>query len=98
MATNSEIIKTMLLADLGMLNAPSAISDYLDNLIEVSKNEIAREGIILDLNKIEDCQTVEMYSAYLYRKRASEDTGMPRMLRWRLNNMLFSQKASVSDV
>ena len=35
---------------------------------------------------------VEMYAAYLYRRRREENVQMPRMLRWALNNRLFSQK------
>lgn len=39
---------------------------------------------------------MEMYAAYLVRKRATEEA-MPRMLRWALNNRLFSQKAGGGD-
>ena len=44
----------------------------------------------------EDGQLVEMYAAYLIRKRATAE-GMPRMLRWALNNRLFGQKASETN-
>ena len=33
------------------------------------------------------------YAAYLFRKRASAQTAMPRFLRWEMNNLLISQKA-----
>ena len=35
---------------------------------------------------------VVQYAAYLFRKRAGNETAMPRFLRLRLNNILFSQK------
>ena len=38
-----------------------------------------------------------MYAAYLFRKRADEGSPqMPRMLRYALNNRLFSQKMKES--
>ena len=47
-----------------------------------------REGVTLT-NSAEDAQLIIMYAAYLYRKRATNE-GMPRMLRWALNNRIFS--------
>ena len=40
-------------------------------------------------DSLEDAQLILMYAAYLFRKRAT-DEGMPRMLRWALNNRIFS--------
>lgn len=68
-------------------------NDYLEHLIEVSKTEIGREGITLQDNA-GDNQLIVMYTAYLYRKRTGEQAGMPRMLRYALNNRLLSEKAS----
>lgn len=53
--------------------------------------------------EIDDANLVVMYAAYLYRNRVSDSvegykksnisaTGMPRMLRYALNNHLFEQK------
>lgn len=66
---------------------------YLTNLIGAAKSAIGREGITLDMNSIEDCNLVVMYAAYLYRKRAEDNPPMPRMLRYALNNRVFSEKA-----
>ncbi len=65
---------------------------YLMELIMASKEYIEKEGIKLN-NSAGDGQLVEMYAAYLYRKRREEGAQMPRMLRWALNNRLFSAKA-----
>ncbi len=65
---------------------------YLLNLIAVSKKEITREGITLDVDSVDDCNLVVMYTAYLYRKRAEDVAAMPRMLRYALNNRIFSEK------
>lgn len=73
---------------------------YLVNLIEAAKQLISREGITLDMSSVEDCNLVIMYTAYLYRKRTDTDSqgyrvAMPRMLRYALNNRLFSEKGAV---
>lgn len=81
----------MLQADLGELFIDDARRAYLKQAIMSAKEMIQREGIVLN-DSVEDTQLVEMYSAYLVRKRATND-GMPRMLRFALNNRLFSQKA-----
>lgn len=69
---------------------------YLTNLITVSKKAIAREGITLNVSDIEDCNLVVMYTAYLYRKRAEDTAAMPRMLRYALNNRIFSEKGAAT--
>ena len=89
--TNAEIL-TLLQVDLGEMYPSTQRQAYLNQAITAAQAFIVREGINLT-DSAEDGQLVEMYAAYLIRKRA-EDTGMPRMLRWALNNRLFSQKAS----
>lgn len=93
---------TMLKANLEIVNG---IHDtYLGQLITVAKSEIAREGITLE-DTMDDNNLVVMYAAYLYRNRASDNRsmeqyntaafsaqGMPRMLRYALNNRLLSEK------
>ena len=89
--TNAEIL-TMLQVDLGEMFPSEARKAYLQQCISTAQQFIAREGVTLTDN-IEDGQLVEMYAAYLVRKRATTEP-MPRMLRWTLNNRLFSQKVS----
>lgn len=69
---------------------------YLGHLITLAKRAIEKEGIILD-DSTEDGMLVEMYAAYLYRKRREESAEMPRSLRYMLNNRLISQKAGSAD-
>ena len=85
-------ILTMLQVDLGELFPSDARKAYLQQCISAARQFITREGIALT-ESIEDGQLVEMYAAYLVRKRATTEP-MPRMLRWTLNNRLFSQKVS----
>lgn len=89
--TDAEIL-TMLQVDLGEMFPSEARAAYLQQCISAAQQFIAREGVTLTDN-IEDGQLVEMYAAYLVRKRATTEP-MPRMLRWALNNRLFSQKVS----
>lgn len=89
--TTAEIL-TMLQVDLGELFPSDARKAYLQQCISAARQFITREGIALT-ESIEDGQLIEMYAAYLVRKRATTEP-MPRMLRWTLNNRLFSQKVS----
>lgn len=89
--TNAEIL-TMLQVDLGEMFPSEARAAYLQQCISAAQQYITREGIALT-ESIEDGQLIEMYAAYLVRKRATTEP-MPRMLRWTLNNRLFSQKVS----
>lgn len=88
-----DLLLTMLKQDLEILH--TAKNDYLENLIKMAKEMIAREGITLG-DTFEDNGIVVMYAAWMYRKRAAPDSAMPRMIRAALNNKLFSQKATVT--
>lgn len=81
---------TLLKQDLQMLT--SANDDFLTGLIYAAESAIQREGITLVDNDMDIDMAVVQYAAYLFRKRAGNETAMPRFLRWRLNNILFSQK------
>lgn len=79
----------ILKCDLQLLT--NAHDDYLGWLLELGAAKMKREGIKL-LDTIEHDMTVIHYAAYLFRKRASDNTAMPRFLRYELNNLLLSQK------
>lgn len=66
----------------------NAMDVYLGQLITAAQTYISAEGIVLT-DSIGDGMLVEMYAAYLYRRRREENVTMPRMLRWALNNRLF---------
>ena len=77
---------------------------YLGKLVNLAKESIEREGIVLNITggtevspeyEEEDAMLIEMYAAYLYRKRKEDNAPMPRMLRYALNNKLLQQKAQV---
>lgn len=91
----NETILAMLKVNLQIIAGNTLQDAYLQNLIETAKQMITREGITL-ADTIEDGNLVVMYAAYLYRKRADDSPVMPRMLRYALNNRLFSQKVSES--
>lgn len=81
----------LLQVDLGELYPTDERKNYLSQVVDAAIAFIAREGITLE-DTVEDLQLVEMYAAYLVRKRNTTEA-MPRMLRWALNNRLFSQKS-----
>lgn len=87
--TNEDKLK-LLKQDLQMLT--SSNDDFLSSLLDTASAAIQGEGIKLVENDMDIDMAVIQYAAYLFRKRAGNETAMPRFLRWRLNNILFSQK------
>lgn len=91
MTLTDEDILEILKVDL-QVSSP-ALDLYLLVLITSARAYIAQEGITL-ADTAQDAMLVEMYAAYLYRRRREENVQMPRMLRWALNNRLFGQKGA----
>lgn len=79
----------LLKMDLQMIT--TANDALLSALLEQAGAEIAREGITL-ADTVPDTMIKVQYAAYLFRRRAADETVMPRFLRWQLNNRLFQQK------
>jgi len=88
-----ETMLELLKFNLEIISQNTLYDDYLLTLLRVAEQMITREGITLAASE-EDANLVVMYAAYLYRKRAEDTPVMPRMLRWALNNRLFSEKVS----
>lgn len=86
--TNAATLLPSLKVDLGITT--DAYNSRLTAYIQNAQAEIQREGITLGSN-VDDDQLVIMYAAWTWRRRDSGD-GMPRMLRYALNNRVFSQK------
>lgn len=82
-------ILAMLKVDLGLTvtNYDERLIHYIDG----AKAEIAREGAELDMTNIDHCNLVVMYAAWMWRNRDT-GSGMPRMVRYALNNLVLSQK------
>lgn len=74
--------------DLGI--ATTAYDDRLAQYLASAEEMIEKEGATLDLNNIDHVQTVVMYAGWLWRKRDTGE-GMPRMVRYQLNNLIFHQ-------
>ena len=88
---DESVILTLLKADLDI--STDKKNDYLITLIKASREFISREGIVLT-DSYGDGILVEMYAAYLYRKRRESNPVMPRMLRWALNCRLMGGEVS----
>ena len=90
---NAEQIQTllsMLKVDLG-IKSTTAYDERLSQYIEAADQAITEMGATLDYSVLKDNQLVVMYAAWTWRKRDSGE-GMPRMLRYALNNRIFSEK------
>ena len=79
----------MLRTDLGITTNKYDVR--LMQYLESAESEIKEEGITVNPENVKDQQLVVMYAAWMWRKRDSME-GMPRMLRYMLNNRLVSQK------
>lgn len=78
--------------DIGIM--ATAYDNRLNQYIKSAYKAITIEGVALDATDDLDKQLVVMYAAWLWRRRDSGE-GMPRMIRYALNNRLFSQKMRV---
>lgn len=84
--------------------AKTAKMTELEQYVETAKQAIVLEGVTLDDSALCN-RCVIMYAGWLYENRKVtiqfqqyQDTSasMPRMLRYNLNNLLFSQKIKES--
>lgn len=83
------VLLEMLKIDLGIMS--SVYDSRLTRYLESAVANIIREGASIDITKADDAQLAVMYAAWMWRRRDSGE-GMPRMLRWALNNRIFSEK------
>ena len=85
---------TLLLAalktDLGIKS--DAFDSRLEARLQTAQARIQEEGITLEDTEA-DRDLVIMYAAWLWRCRVTGE-GMPRMLRYALNNRLFAEKGA----
>lgn len=84
-----EQVLKMLKTDLGITT--DAYNARLGQYLQTAQKRIEREGVTLCLKSIDDQSLVVMYAAWLWRRRDSME-GMPRMLRYELNNRVFAAK------
>lgn len=75
----------MLKIDLGINT--TIYDDRLTQYIAAATAEIEREGVKLT-DSVPDGNLVVQYAAWMWRKRDTGE-GIPRMIRWQINNRLF---------
>ena len=86
--TTAEMLAA-LKVDLGITS--TAYDDRLTQYIQAAEKSIKDEGVTLDLtNNLEHVQLVIMYAGWQWWKRDTGE-GMPRMVRYQLNNLIFHQ-------
>ncbi len=88
---NENTMLEMLKVDLGI--STTAYDNRLRQYLTSARDAIKIEGITIDADEptISDSNLIVMYAGWLWRKRDTAE-GMPRMLRWQLNNRLFGEK------
>ena len=91
--TNAAELLTALKIDLGI--TATVYDTRLTAYLEAAQAQMTREGITLQSSVDDDTLTI-LYAAWMWRRRDSGE-GMPRMLRYALNNRLFAQKAGAGQ-
>jgi hypothetical protein len=88
--TPEEIMLGMLKVDLGI--SSTAYDSRLGQYLTSAKAEIVREGVSFPTTLgVDDMQLIVMYATWMWKKRETGE-GMPRMIRYLLNQKVFSQK------
>ena len=77
----------LLMLKLSLGITATAYDDRLKQLLTTAAEEISTEGYSLTGTPADDNLQI-VYAEWLWRKRDTGE-GMPRMLRWQLNNRLF---------
>lgn len=86
--SNDQLL-AMLKIDLGI--TASLYDTRLSQYLKTAQDEIEREGVTLSpSDDVADANLVIQYAAWMWRKRDTGE-GMPRMIRWQINNRLFSE-------
>ena len=83
---------TMMKTDLGIMATTTAYDTRFTQILNSSEQMIREQGANLDLDSAEDLQLLVMYATWTWRRRDTGD-GMPRMLRYALNNRILKEKA-----
>lgn len=90
--TNENMLE-MLKVDLGITK--QNYDERLKTYLQTAAAEIKREGITIR-DTVSDGNLVVVYAAWMWRRRQTGE-GMPRMLRYQLNNRLFSEKLTEDE-
>ena len=90
---NDAAILTSVKTDLGIMS--NVYDTRLTEYIKGAEAAIKREGIALTDN-VEDRDLVARYAAWLWKKRDSGQ-GLPKMIRWQLNNKIFGKKEDAHE-
>ncbi len=82
-----EALLEMLKVDLGI--STPAYDERLLQYLKTAAAELRREGVTLT-DSVDDGHLQIMYAAWMWRKRDTGE-GLPRMIRWQINNRVFKQ-------
>lgn len=89
---NTDQMLAMLKVDLGITT--DRYNDRLTQYLESASAEIEREGVTLaSSSSVSDANLVVQYAAWMWRRRDTGE-GIPRMIRWQINNRLFGGEAN----
>ncbi len=80
----------MLKIDLGI--TANGYDERLSQYLTTAQSQIEKEGVTLTpSSSVTDANLIIQFAAWQWRKRDTGE-GMPRMLRWQINNRLFTME------
>lgn len=85
-------LQTWLKIDLGISASTTIYDERLSAYLNQAVEEIKREGADLLEETVGNDQIIVAYASWRWRTRDTQ-AGMPRALRYSLNNLIMSQKA-----
>ena len=94
-------------AKLNLQRLDNSADDLIKHFLQASDLFLQSEGVVDDETEEYDYLVI-MYACYLFRKRDASpandrmfgghgETGMPRFLRWAINNVIMKQKGSAES-
>lgn len=91
---SNDVVLKLLKMDLGITH--SVRDEFFSSLLEGAKVEIARKGITLHMDSIDDQVLVSDYAAWSYRKR-QEDVPLANNIQLRLRNRIVKERSGVTN-
>lgn len=86
------LLLTMMKTDIG-IKGTTAYDTRFTQILAYSVEKIQEEGATINLASVEDQQLTVMYACWIWRRRDNGE-GMPRMLRYSLNNRILKEKVN----
>lgn len=91
--TDNEMLEALKI-NIGLTS--DAYDERLLSYLQAARQRIEREGVKIDTDDIDHVETIIGYAEWLWTKRDTGE-GMPRMVRYQLNNLIFHEATEANS-